>query len=180
MALAAALLVAATSAAEAATLTITPDKAIYAVGETIMLSIVGDSEGGADSFVTGRLVFDASLAEYVTGSQTPLTSFGGAVPWATFPVGGGAGFADAFHQIVSPNPFPVDNLLEATVILIATAPGSLDIAWGSIGVELRFFGLTSAPGVSVTLVPEPATLLLVSAGVLALAQRRRSQEHRIG
>jgi hypothetical protein len=34
---------------------------------------------------------------------------------------------------------------------------------------LDWFGVTNAPGVSITVVPEPATALLLGAGLLALA-----------
>jgi len=135
--------------AGAATLTITPDKAVYSVGENIVLSVVGDSEGGTESFVYGRLVFNDERASCVSASQTPLTSFNGTVQWVPLPLVGGPGFGEAFFQIGSVNDFPVDNLLEATAVLLATTPGTLDLAWGSAGDELRFFGLTTAPGVSV-------------------------------
>jgi hypothetical protein len=161
--------------ASAATLTITPDRSTYAVGDTITLSVFGDSEGATDQAVYGRILFDGTLAAYVSSSQVPLTSFDGAVVWIAAPLDGGDGFAEAFDQLCCGGAvWPVDSPLVATVVLQATVPGRLDYGWQSEIIPpndlhiLDFFGLTDAPGGSVTIVPEPATGTLAAMGLLAL------------
>jgi hypothetical protein len=161
--------------ASAVTLTITPDKSTYLVGETITLSVFGDAEGAQASSIFGRLLFASGLATFVDSSQEPLTSFSGVLTWTTGNLTGGAGFADAFLQVISVNPHPVDGPLTAIVTLSASAPGSLDYAWQTSGQEqLDFFGLTTAPGGSVTIVPEPASALLVALGLGVISAVRRS------
>jgi hypothetical protein len=172
-----AILALATSA-HAATLTITPDKSTYQVGETITLSVFGDSEGGVDILVYGRLLFNSGLTAYLGSSQQGLTTFNGFFTWVNGSLTGSPGFADAFNQSCCQSSAPVDGPLFAEVSLRATAPGTLTYAWDLVSVEngLHFFGLTNAPGGSVTIVPEPATALLLGLGLLgiALGARRRS------
>ena len=71
----------------ASTLTITPDQAVYQIGEPITLNVVGDAEGADIYGVCGRIVFDADLAGYVASHQEQLRSFGGRVPWYLVPLG---------------------------------------------------------------------------------------------
>jgi len=51
------------------TLTISPDRASYQVGEAITLSASGDSEGAVTSSIFGQILFDAGLASYVGSTQ---------------------------------------------------------------------------------------------------------------
>lgn len=167
------LFIAAASAAQTATLTITPDKPVYQVGEEIVLNVFGDSGGAQASIVVGRILFDAGLADYVTSHQDALTSIGGQLTWFLSPLEGGDGFGDAFEQSPSVNPFPVDGPLTASVTLVATAPGTLAFSWATDGLlPLDFFGLTNAPGGSVTIVPEPSTGVLVVLGLMATGLTR--------
>ena len=162
------------SLASAATLTITPDQQIYRVGETITLSVFGESAGAAvNDFVFGRIRFDPDLADYVDSHQEPLTTNG--FPWALSRLSGGTGFADAFGQVRG-EVDPVDGPLTAMVRLLATAPGTLGYSWETdplSNTTLVFFGLTTAPGGSVDIVPEPSTGALLGLGLLATLIGRR-------
>jgi hypothetical protein len=181
-----ALLIAA-SAANAATLTVTPDKTSYAVGETITLSIVGDAEGATAIGVQGYLLFDKTLAGFSSMSQQALTSSGGATTWL---VGGALRSSQSlpqfrpgclvFNQV---HPFEgvlvtPDNPLIATLQLQALAPGSLDLSWETdvrSGLHLMFFGLSDAPGASVLIhTPEAGTAALLALGLVQLASLRGS------
>jgi hypothetical protein len=153
-------------------LSITPDKSVYTVGETITLSVLGDAEGGLDNSVFGDILFDPSLAVAISSSQEALSSFGGGTIWTTGVLRTGAGFARAMVQIVALSPSPVDGPLMATVTLEASMEGVIDFTWD----RLDFFGLDSAPGTSVQIVPEPSTALLLGLGLSGFALRRRRQE----
>ena len=167
--------------AGAATLTITPDKSTYLVGETITLSVLGDAEGTSDNGIFGRLLFDGGLASYVDSVQIVLTSATGGLPWFAGALFGGDGFAEAFNQASFGTPRVPDGPLMATVTLLATAEGTLSYEWQTEGSgELRFdfFGLTNAPGGSVTIIPEPATGLLLALGLLGLGVGRSTSRRR--
>ena len=164
--------------ASAATLTMTPDKSVYQVGEPIVISIFGDAEGAEAPVVSGRILFDPDLAEFVEANQELLTSPnppGPSLPWSPGPLDFGEGFADAFLQGPgSPNAFPVDNTLSASVTLRATAPGTLDLAWQTETGQtpLIFFSLRNAPGASVQIVPEPSAAALLALGIALMSWRR--------
>jgi hypothetical protein len=181
------LLAGLTGAANAATLTITPDQTTYAVSDTITLTIVGDAQGAADYGVFGSLFFDSALATTIATTQTPLTSLGGSLPWiqGTVPAGY-PGIAVAFNQIVGLTPWAPDAPLVSIITLHAAGPGTLDLNWEtdpSTGNQLYFFGLSSAPGASVRIVdrggqpiPEPTGAMVFGAGFLVMswASRRHS------
>ena len=69
----------------------------------------------------------------------------------------------------------VSNQLTSTVALVAAATGTVNLTWAG---GLDFFGLTTASGTSFTInnAPEPATALLMTSGLVAIAWagRRRS------
>jgi hypothetical protein len=161
--------------ATATTLSITPDKSVYAVGETITLLVLGDSEGALDNSIFGDIVFDPSLATAISSSQEALTSLSGSVIWTKGVSRTGPGFARAMVQLVAQPALAVDGPFMATVTLEASMEGVVDFAWES----LDFFGLDSAPGASAQIVPEPSTALLLGLGLVVLARRcgLRTESH---
>ena len=166
------------SSGHAASLTVTPDSTTYFVGDTVTLSIVGDSMGAEALSILGVLLFDETILTPVSATQNTLTSFDGAYVWSEGSVHGeeavGPGSIYAFTQIGALTPYAVDQQLMATVTFTVDAVGSVDIDWLDDGSSqtLDFFGLTTAPGTSLTTIPEPGTAALLSLGLLGLAMRR--------
>ncbi len=162
--------------ANAASLTITPDKTSYNVGESIVLTITGDSGGVAAQGVFGALALSGTGSmTYVSGSQSPISSFGGALPWTPSAVGAQN---TVFNQIVGVTPFPGDWTSPLAVATYTAATlGVVNIGWNndsSVGA-LNFFGIAvgDAGTASITIVPEPTTASLLALGLIGLAMRRR-------
>jgi hypothetical protein len=161
--------------ANAATLSIATDKTTYAPGETITMTITGDSEGGTAASVIGRILnTGAGGTSFVSATQSQLISFGGFLPW----VMGGTTGGKVFDQVGGLSPLPVDNLLTSTVFWTADTLGVAAFDWLTSGTQpLSFFGLTSGAGHTVTIVPEPTTASLMGLGLIGLAisgRRRKS------
>ena len=171
------LTVIAATATSAVTLTVTPERSVYSVGEEITLSVFGDPQGASGFSAFGRLQYDPSLARFVGASQSPLTSF--AVPWTLCVLENGPGFVDAFCQIRGVSPQPVDNALASTLVLQATNTGMLTLAWleDMSPFSLEFFGIADPQGATLTIVPQPSTGALLSLG-LAITAALPTGRHR--
>jgi hypothetical protein len=166
--------------AQAATLTMVADKSTYNISETITLTITGDSTGGSANAIFGTVEYGGLTSANGGQVQGALTSFGGAVPWLQgqlFVDAPHANTQDSFNQTPGLNPFPIDQLLVATMTFHADAAGVANFSWRTLAgnERLNFFGLTNAAGTSVTIVPEPTTAALLGIGLfgLAVAGRRR-------
>jgi hypothetical protein len=160
--------------ATAASLSVSSDKLTYLVGETVTLTVTGDDGGASAYAVFGRLDFSGALVDNATRSQITLVGQQG--PWETGTLSSGddgiSAHSDAFNQVryIQDTAYNLPAAF-ATVTLIAAAVGIVDVAW-HIGIDaeqLKFFGLTDAPGTSFTIVPEPASAALFALGLLGLA-----------
>jgi hypothetical protein len=177
-------LVAFATAASGATISVVSNKLTYNPGETITLTVSGDSQGAKDNAVFGQLEYSAALTDTVTSSQSELK--GGTATFTTGNLGRGDGFAEVFDQLngTAAN-VTVSTLLASTATLVAQAAGIVTVNWSaSPGLTLDFFGLsnTAAGGTvpdtatTFTIIPEPATAALLGLGMLGLVLggRRRS------
>jgi PEP-CTERM motif len=170
------------SAASAATLTIVADKQGYLPGETITLTIYGDNEGAVSTTYSllGRLVFDPGLLDH--GTVGTATHPGGG--WVDGGTTQGFGFVEVFNFAdfsfsgAAPNyNVPGGVVINTVTLIMESNAGNVQVDWSN---SLSFFGLTSAPGILIRLVPEPTTGALLALGLLALGicrgRERRSCE----
>jgi hypothetical protein len=182
--IAVAALIGLASAANAATLTVVADAATYSPGDTITLTVTGDSQGASSTGIFGRLLFDNAAAVNTAGgtpTQTTLLALG-SIPWLVGVTGCDSSACNMFNQVgaFGATPAPASNLLVATVSLIAgPGLGVVNAAWetnAGTGFALDFFGLSAAAGTSFEVVPEPTTAALLGLGLfgLAVAGRRRA------
>jgi hypothetical protein len=156
------------SAASAFSLTVASDKLTYNVGETITITVTGDSDNVKSTFLFGALNYSAALTTFVQNSQTRHTR--GTLKMTTGTLASADGSSSVFNQIWGDAVArSVDQLQIATVQLLADGVGIVDVTWGA---TLNYFGATKAtfPGTvaSFEIIPEPATAALLGLGVLGL------------
>jgi len=148
----------------------------------ITLRIYATADAGeTDNTIFGAINFpDALVNTNVAGnSQTPLFSSQGALTCTT-------AFCVAFSQVNPAGPIALnltDTLIATTTFHVdpGNPPGTvINFRWRTTPSTQRldWFGITNAPGHSVTVaaIPEPTTAALLGAGLLgiALAVRRRT------
>ena len=167
------------SAANAVSVAIVADQVSYLPGQTVTLTVIADPTGGVDDAVYGRIEYDASILLGGAVDQNALTSFGGTFVWLENALQCGGGTCEAFSQIGPIAQVAADQsagFVLSTISFTAGAVGSTDIVWSTGGpfdpFPFDFFGLTDAAGVTVNVVPEPATAALLALGLVALGVRR--------
>jgi hypothetical protein len=171
------------SAANAASVVLSPDAGTYTPGAIITLTVtVTADQGEVDTSVFGVVQYQNAFVAPVALSQDqnalPPTANG---PWNQGVLSACTTVnCRAFSQTNSGGTVGVTNFVIATMQFTATGPiGSIaSFNWQSapLSQRLDFFGVTSAPGTSITIVPEPTTAAMLGLGLfgLALAGRRRA------
>ena len=175
--------------ADAATLTVTTDKPVYAPGETVTITAVGNSGGALDYWMFGSLAFNPAALLSPSAILLPIET-GTSETWLPGVLGCATGEGPGHCWVLNHIHFPPDPIgmdpteqLLATITATAGVPGLHSIEWSAApGFELHFFGLEDGPGASLVIlntsfqvIPEPSTGLLIAIGLAALpASRRRN------
>jgi hypothetical protein len=172
----------AAAASAAPSVVLSSDRDIANIGDTITLTArVSVDAGDSDINVFGVVNYQNTLVTPVPGSTQQFGLPAGAGgPW-------NLGVLTActtvncrlFSQTNAGGAMPaVSNFLIGQIQFTWTGPiGFATFNWVStpLAQRLDFFGLTSAPGIQVTIVPEPTTAAMLGLGLfgLALTSRRR-------
>jgi hypothetical protein len=170
--------VALASAADAASVNLVAVDALVEPGDTITLNVfVSTDEFEVDPTAYGAVTYAGVAVAPATQQQFALPG-----NWSLAATNCNATRCIAFSQISDDGPVPISatNYLIATLtfdVLSGSPAGVFQFDWQtSPPPGLDFFGVTSAPGVSVTVVPEPSTAALLAVGLLGIAgaARRRA------
>ncbi len=175
------------SAANAVSVVLSANQGTYNPGETITLTVkatTSDSPGTTDINLLGRILHtSAAVTPLANAAQFALTGPGG-----SFGLGGLAACSTTDCEVFDQVAFPAAINPLATNFTLATngyTAGATNISgwrvvsfsWKTVNPgKFDFFGLTNAPGTTITIVPEPTTAAMLGLGLLglALAGRRRA------
>jgi hypothetical protein len=184
---------AAREGARAASLVLVSDAGTYSSGDPVTLRLLGASMGATDDTLLAVLAMDPAALQNVSLQRFAPPSPDG-VPWiqgglGCFPNGTECAPINMIH--VNPTalegaPVGVDPALEPVTYAVLTGlagtPGvySFNFVTTPFTQRLDFFGLTSAPGITLTIggvgaaaVPEPGAALLFAAGIAYVRLRLR-------
>src|SRR5262245_2547269 len=84
------------SAANAASVVVSTDQPTYTVGQTVTVTVVGDSQGGTDNAIAGTLLYSSALTNTTGAVQSLLIS--GGLPWLPGLLSTSDGSAEVFDQ----------------------------------------------------------------------------------
>lgn len=166
------------SVADAASVNLVAVDPLVEPGDTITLNaFVSTEEFEVDPTAYGAVIYPGVAVAPATQQQFALPG-----NWTLGATPCNATSCVAFSQISDDGPVPISatNYLIATLtfdVLSGSPAGVFQFDWQTTPPPgLDFFGVTSAPGVSVTIVPEPSTAALLSVGLLGIAGgvRRRA------
>ena len=160
-------------------------------GDLITLRTYVTSDGGeTDDAVFGAIEYpNAYVDPYPAGSsQVSLSTIGTAAPgWSSGALTCTTAFCVAFSQVDpdGPQTAGLTNALIATTTFAVTSDVPLvdimnSFRWRTTPSTQRldFFGVTNAPGMYITIVPEPTTAGLLASGLLGLGIAARRGERR--
>jgi hypothetical protein len=157
-------------------------------GELVTLKTYVTSDGGErDDTIFGAIEYpDALVDPYPAGSsQISLSTVGTAAPgWSPGALICTTAFCVAFSQIDPDGAQTAgltDALIATTTFLVTSEdplPDFSSFRWRTAPSTQRldFFGVTSAPGMYITIMPEPATAEMLAFGLIALAVAKRRRE----
>jgi hypothetical protein len=166
--------------AQAATLTMSADKATYATSEIITITVIGDSQGASAIGAFGTVGYDSLLVSTGTHTQTAMRN-SLTVKWTRGGLNTDLPIANTFDSFSTINgaTIPANSTKKLTAVMTfsADAGGLAAFDWyvGPLSQTLDFFGLSAANGVTVSIIPEPSTAGLMGLGIIGLvvAGRRR-------
>lgn len=178
--LAAALAALAASPAGAVSLSMATDQSVYSLGETITVTLTGDTTDGPEAlFVLVDVGYDdPSLVDGLAASATQsesITSLDGQLTWAITNPACQVNTCPVFDQVGFLSPFAPDPAIIIGTLTIPTlAAGVLTLSTG-VNNPVEWFGAAAPAPVTVTIVPEPTTASLVGLGLLGLGAWRRQR-----
>jgi hypothetical protein len=130
---------------------------VYTVGQPITISVNGNPQGAVDNAIFGRLAFSNPALGNIASAVPVQTTLTPTTVWTAGVTSCTASNCTMFNQIGGLTPSTPTNQLNSSVSFVATTPGTSSLTWVTSppGFAFDFFGLTNAPGSSITVLPPP-------------------------